>query len=220
MDDLTLMQSRFPGAAAWYLKQDGALSTLTSLGTAGPHVDLATPATSGNVVQLVCLREFSVGFTTGENFGQDDERLIFECIIKPENNGDVAMDWFVGMVFRTPTAFLIDPELITQTGIKRYGFAIDGDTNIYGISANGTNAEVTPDHDLIANNTIRHLKAVYILGIGIEFFVDGVSIGTLPNYFPTDQTTSALLYQYAEPTDEDTKQIINYKNKIYFQNGA
>ena len=218
LDDLTLMASRHPWASAWFLKEDTALSSYEGLGTNNPKLYVRQDAI-GEVAQLSCLRNFMIGFTGQSYLGANDERLIFECILVPEQASDVAMDWFVGLANVPATTFLTTPELAAET-TRRFGFAIDGDTNIYGISADGATGEVTSDYDLIATNIPRYLKAVYDIGTDIKFYVDSTLIGTLSTNLPTITASSFLFMMYIQSTDGNSKVIFTHTNKMRWQNGA
>lgn len=219
IDDLALMQSRHPWAAPWYAKEDGATMTIQTSGISRPRLNVTTTANLGEVAQAACGRQFYVGYTGQDVFAPIDERLIFECIIIPEIVGDVIMDWFVGFYNANASQYLTTPELITEVTKRRWGFAIDGDTNIYGIACDGVAAEVTSDHDLVGTDTQRCLKAVYDIDTGIEFFVDGVSIGTLNTNKPTNPSEGFLFFFYMQTVEANNKQLVNYLTRIRWQNG-
>jgi len=219
IDDLSLLQCRHPWAASWFLKESAANSTIISNGSSNPYLSLKTSATDTDVAQIACTRSFMIGFTGQDYFGPKDERLIFETILRPEAANETAMDWFVGIISYGASAYLPTPELPANTTV-RFGFAIDGDTNIYGISADGTTGEVTADHDLTNLSTIRYLRAIYDIGNNIKFYVDNTLIGTLSTNLPVEPTSAFLFFMYIQNAENADKQIKNYGVKIRWQNGA
>lgn len=219
IDDLALMTSRHPWATGWYLKEDAANSTISAIAAIKKYVILQTSAVIGEAVQLMCNRGYRIGFDGHTYFGVVDERLIFECVLKPELSNGTAMDWFVGFARQAGTTFLADPELVSSVAI-RWGFAIDGDTNIYGIAADGSNTEVTSDYNLGSTNTVRYLKAIYDIGTNIKFYVDNTLIGTLSTRLPTDNDDNFFLYHYIQTTETTQKRLRNNAIRIRWQNGA
>jgi len=222
IDDLALMHSRHPWASGWFLKEDGAATTIISndAGQNPSHLQLTTSAVSGEVAQISCMRNYKVGFTGQDYFGIVDERLIFECILVPETGGGVEMDWFVGFASMDGDTFLTTPELESLTFLQRWGFAIDGDTNIYGIMCDSASAEVTPDYDLTNTNTFIYLRAVYDIGNNVEFYVNNTLIGTLSTDLPTVATNGFLFFNYIQTVEAVDKQLNNHITRIRWQNGA
>jgi len=219
VDDLTLMHCRHPWAAGWYLKEDAANSILNSFGASGTFLSIRSSAVIGEVAQVACMRPFRVGHHGNELFGAKDERLIFECIVTPEEGAGVELDWFVGFAVGNADAFLGNPELIGTT-TDRFGFAINGDSNIYGIIADTVAGEVTANHDLTNTATTRYLKAVYNIGTDVNFFVDSTNIGTLTTRLPSDTAGAFLFFMYTQTTEVVAKKIRNYAVRLRWQNGA
>lgn len=222
IDDLTLCQSRHPWATGWILKEDGgANSLIVSFGDDRSLFGLKTGNVTGEVAQLCSLREYRIGATGFEYFAPSDERLIFEVLVRPEATNDPAMDWFVGFSHGNGATFLTTPELVSQT-TRRYGFAIDGDTNIYGISADGTTGEVTSDHDLVSlHDRSVYLKAIYDIGTDIKFYVDSTLIGTLSTNLPTTaEETGFMFFLYSQTTENDDRYSMFFPIRCRWQNGA
>lgn len=219
IDDLTLMASRHPWASAWYLKEDAANSIIATVPYNTLYFGLRTSAVIGEAAQVVCCRSYGVGQVGWNIFGENDERLIFEHIVKPEENDSTAMDWFVGFAANSGDAYLTDPELVTQTLKKRWGFAIDNSRNIYGISADGAAAEVTANHDLVDNGITIYLKAVYKIGDEINFYVNETLIGTLSTNIPIELNNTFLFHIYAQATEANDKRLRNYATRLRYQNG-
>jgi len=162
------------------------------------------------------LRCYTFGFTGQSYFGEQDEKFIFETILKPEGgSGFVNMDWFMGLMICDPDVELVSPEL-EATVTRRFGFALDGDTNIYGVSADGTTAEVTGNHDLVSTITTVYLKAVYNIGVDIEFYVNDTLIGTLLTNRPASPTAHFRCVKYIQTTDNVGKEAYDYFTRCRF----
>ncbi len=224
IDDLTLMQSRHPWAAAWITKEsDGAsTSTINTGNTNIPSVELAITQVGGSIV-LGCLRQYRIGFTGNANMGPSDERIIFESILSPvvEDN-DAEYTAFFGFVEDTGPGDVPGNPWNPGQAERRFGFAMREDSNIYGVSGDGTAGEVTADHDLVNLTTVRYLKCIYDVGTNIKFYVDDTLIGTLTTRLPVSTAkVFSFIYWFTNAGPADgTYTLRNYMTRIRWQNGA
>ena len=200
--------------------EDQALSSLVSMGNHFPYFNMITSAVVDEKAQLTCMRQFYIGATAKEYFGLQDERLISKIYLKPEIADENVMHLFVGFAANNASGYLVTPELVTETTMARYGFALNESTNIYGISCSGAATEVTSNHDLVNTNINVVLTVVYDIGVQAEFFVNGTSIGILDTNLAESLTFGFQFQLYIQTREAFNKNLRLYLTDLRWQNGV
>ena len=172
-----------------------------------------------------------IGFDNKENFGYEDERLIFEAMVRPTNYGqDKKNSLFMGLIKEDRLFQAAD----TLSGVgrfglhKRFGFAIKDtidtitDLQIRGIVADGNRVSRTSKVSIRSSSWL-YIKAVYDIGTSISFYINGVLVGNpitdnLP--YGNDYMQPIFAIQVLSEINHRTTNALSVgKVKCYFQNG-
>ncbi len=94
----------------------------------------------------------------------------------------------------------------TNNTERKIGFLVSNQT-LYGITANGTNYTLV-EYGVISNGTEYRLEYNHTAGTSVEFFVNGVSIGTSTTNIPTGTSLANYVMMAHLTTDENVEKVI------------
>lgn len=216
--------ARYPGAAAWTYRGDGTC-TVNVVQTSIPWFALASGGVNGNRTGLAALHPIYISTSSPYTLAfPNDERLVWECLIIPDatnNNGNVGW-WFAGIAnegVEGNYATSEDDDKTAFANFFRIGFctANAADKTAVGISCDGAAVSATAAFDMTAFNTACHLKFVFDIGTGVEFFHNGVSKGTIAANLASGQMIPFFLAHRITGT---VTMYVYPMVRLYYQNGV
>jgi hypothetical protein len=144
--------------------------------------------------------------------------------IDDTNNDQNKVGFFAGIHVGSSTAELVS---VTDTTYSRIGFCGSGaaDKKITGLCNGGAAISKLADWTETLND-YQHFKFVYDIGTGIEFFINGVSKGTLTTNMPVSDFSTTVQFAFkpcfvSHNLSSGTTPIMELLGvRCYWQNGV
>lgn len=131
----------------------------------------------------------------------------FECRVKFDDTNDTR--WFIGLASTDVTGTTIGPIMDSvASGNSMIGFIQDGDTGIEidSLVQNGGTGTQTGEGVDLVDDTYNTLAFHVRSNDGVEFFIDGVSVGEITTNIP-DGDAMTLSMEVHSPTASSTLEV-------------
>ena len=216
--NVTQQCARYPGAVSWLRRQVNGTNNVNIIST-GKYLKVLTSAAGASAIGAIY--PILIRPTSFANWLPNDERFIFEALVQWDANNqlDNAAQTFFGIISTGVEADWSGLTINPGKGIwiRSYGA---GGREIIGCCSDGVEAFATRT-DITNYNTIKHYKFIYEVGTGTEFFVDGVSVGTVTTNLPLSGSTPIVFIPlFWNNNVSANPEMRIYGMRCYFQNGA